>query len=450
MKPTPHARALVRGLTWLETMRQDDGYGGPVVHYWNDSLHYIGPRRDWRIEGLLATFVGLHHKTNSQAWLEHAEWLGNTVIQNQLPNGRYFASDFEEIPSFFHSAQPHEAAVNNGLLILAEALEKENKNAQPFLSAAERNISNVLLRIFWNEREQTFQQYQRGQYDDAPNLFVPNKIATAVESLIRLHQLTGKKTYLEHAQKAAEKILQYQTEEKKMSGGIYQSNAQDKLITLYTARCVRPLQMLAKATKNARYSAAARKAIQFITKMQLPSGAFEFGFDAQQNKLRYPFFAAGSAEMLSAIYSNENNKAFTRGMKWLLEKQHPNGGFDSFEGISEKNNPLAKIARPSWKDHLPVVGWNDKVLRLLVEMPWKQLPSEDIQESYRVLCQDGELIENGEFIQVVGAPSYYFDKQAEFSRSTFSPIKQTFFALGKGPAALRSIASAGFRATVRW
>lgn len=448
-----YSRALARSLQWLESMRQHDGYGGPVVHYWNDSLHYIGPRRDWRIEGLMATFISLHQKTNDSKWLRQAQWLGETTLENQLPDGRYFISDFEETPSFFHSAQPHEAAVNNGLLMLAEALvEKKSAEmeAQSFLAGAEKNISDVLLPLFWNPREESFQQYQRGQFDQAPNLFVPNKIATICESLVRLYALTGKKNYLEHAEKAAEKILEHQAEEKELRGGIHQSNAHDKLITFYTARCVRPLQLLAKSTKRARYSVAARKAITFIANMQHANGAFEFGFDAQNKRLRFPYFAAGTAEMLSALQSQAGNeKAFARGMKWMLAKQHPNGGFDSFEGIAEKNNAHAITPTSSWKNHLPVVGWMDKTMRLLAGMPMKSLPSVEVEKEYRIACADGELIENGHEIKVKGEQVFHFGKKELFSQSHFSPLKQTLLAIGKHHTPLRSLASAGFRATVR-
>ncbi len=43
---------------WLEGSRVEyagggGGYGGPVVHWWRDSLLFCGPGFDWRYEGVI-------------------------------------------------------------------------------------------------------------------------------------------------------------------------------------------------------------------------------------------------------------------------------------------------------------------------------------------------------------------------------------------------------------
>ena len=76
--PTVPALALARAAAWLETMRvapeahpaggdvQRGGYGGPVVHWWRDSLRYCGPGFDWRYED------GCNHVTLTKRTTEAA------------------------------------------------------------------------------------------------------------------------------------------------------------------------------------------------------------------------------------------------------------------------------------------------------------------------------------------------------------------------------------------
>jgi hypothetical protein len=58
---TPEAPALTlaRLEAWLESMRGPGGYGGPVAHWWRQSLLYTGPGLDWRYEGIILGYLAL-------------------------------------------------------------------------------------------------------------------------------------------------------------------------------------------------------------------------------------------------------------------------------------------------------------------------------------------------------------------------------------------------------
>src|SRR5690242_5859072 len=45
--PTAIDRAVAGLDAWLESMRGPGGYGGPVVHWWQQSLIYTGAGLDW-------------------------------------------------------------------------------------------------------------------------------------------------------------------------------------------------------------------------------------------------------------------------------------------------------------------------------------------------------------------------------------------------------------------
>lgn len=449
-------QAVAHGFSWLETWRNGGGYGGPVVHYWNDSFTYIGPRRDWRIEGLMGAFLNLHSRVKKNAdhslWLNRAIDLGEHVLSHQREDGAYLFSEFEETPSFWHAAQPHESAVNNGLLLLAETLHSQNNAlGKKFMDAAQKNVDGVLIPRFWNSAEKTLQQYQRGQFDKAPNLFVPNKIATAIETLVRLSKMTENDSYLHYAEDAAQMILSHQASDDDAAGGIFQSNEKEKIITLYTARCVRPLVLLYQETRQKTFARAAKNAAAYVARMQNDSGGFDFGSLRDGSRITFPRFVAGSGEMMlafSSVDSFEKEKKFAR--EWLLAHQHANGGFSTFEGIAQKNTLETKERFHSWKDELPVVGWNDKVLRALSEDVTRAISPEETSREWSQACDDGVIEENTTILRIRGKHSHVFRKNALFEDSPLNPARSMLLQLGKQsfPGA-RTVGGIGFRALLK-
>src|SRR3972149_10196250 len=78
----------VAGLdAWLEGMRQVGGYGGPVVHWWDDCLEYTGPGLDWRYEGVIIGYLNLWAASGEECWLAKAKKGGDDLVAGQLPSG---------------------------------------------------------------------------------------------------------------------------------------------------------------------------------------------------------------------------------------------------------------------------------------------------------------------------------------------------------------------------
>src|SRR5438034_3584893 len=105
---------------WFETMRGPGGYGGPVAHWWQQSLLYTGAGLDWRYEGMIAGYLRLWERTGDERWLRKARRAGDDLVDGQLASGHYAASAFELNPAT--AGTPHEAACDVALLLLARAL----------------------------------------------------------------------------------------------------------------------------------------------------------------------------------------------------------------------------------------------------------------------------------------------------------------------------------------
>ena len=412
---------------WFSTVRQLKGFGGPTVHYWGNSLSYIGPATDWRLEGIIAGLLELHAQLDDASYLESAIECGEMAVANQLENGSFENSAFEVNPSMGHIAQPHESAVDLALLQLAQVLQEQNDfRSEKFIHAAKRNIDEILLKRFWNDSARTFQQYAKGHFDSAPNLFVPNKIATACEALVLLSKLTGEKSYAQKAIESSEMILSMQSTETKTRGGIFQSNNREQIITFYTARCLRPLMALHQYTRDARYLRAANAAAKFIQAQQLENGLFSFGFHLNEEK-KFPLFVAGSGDIAHALKSVKGFQAeIKKTTAYLLSQQQPTGGFPSFVGL----NSLSDAAQErSWMDCISVAGWNDKAFRLLAGMVKKSLPAPSNQDSFQIQCLDGLLQETRTAWKITHTRTQTFGKRELFSNGDIFGIKGLTYAL---------------------
>ena len=84
---------------WLDTMRCERGYSGPVTHRWRDCLIYTGVGFDWRYEGIISGYIRLHQVTGESRWLAKARRAGEDLISAQLPDGCFPASSFETNPA---------------------------------------------------------------------------------------------------------------------------------------------------------------------------------------------------------------------------------------------------------------------------------------------------------------------------------------------------------------
>jgi hypothetical protein len=418
-------------LDWFTTIEQPSGFGGPVVHYWDDSLSFIGPGTDWRYEGLITGLIELEKNTKDIHYLEYARACGEYILQNQYEDGMFNDSAFEANPAMGFISTIHECAVDIALVRLGMRLEKNQEGeGRLFIEAAKKNIDQVLIPRFWNEEKKSFQQYEKGQSDNAPNLFVPNKIATACEALLLLKEATGEKKYAQYAVHAGEMILSLQANEKPFAGGIYQSNDTEQIITFYTARCILPLHALYLKTKDQRFKNAAKKAAQFIVSQQLEDGSFAFGYH-RGKQTRYPVFGAGMGDILRALDEVGGFEAHVKkGMAFLLSLQQPTGGFASFVGLGASET-ASFVA--SWKDHLSVAGWSDKAFRFFAEKTKGKIPPANTRAAFTVTCEDGTLTETRNEWNVHGKTTLHFGKNEAFTGGDPLGLKRVTYALARGP-----------------
>lgn len=373
---------------WLETMRAVDGagragYGGPVVHWWQNCLSYTGPGLDWRYEGVIAGYLTLWQRTGQQVWLRKAIRAGDDLTQGQRPSGSYMASSFELNP--YSGGTPHEAAASLGLLYLAEALRQHDDDRwENYALAAERYLRGYALARLWDPAAQSVRDDP-----DVPSL-VCNKACTLAEALFALAALQGDEELAErYALPNLDAVLTLQVgthngladASRQRVGAIPQAKWRGEVVhqyfPFYIARCVPAMLEGYDYTGRQRYLDGAVAAMRFVAHQVdddgwLPQVIYPRGVN------RYPQWIAPLGDVLRAAdllepYGTGTDLSALQGV--LMKGQLLAGGLVTGRGFgAQVNQTYAEDGLPDFRDLIPVVGWVDKAFRYLASYVPESVP----------------------------------------------------------------------------
>lgn len=357
---TEQAASITAGIShWLDTMLTPAGYGGPVVHWWQNCLHYTGAGLDWRYEGIIIAYLELYRKTSDEKWLVKAQCAGDHLVRGQMESGHYRNSSFELNPHA--GGTPHEAAASLGLLCLAEAMGgKENV----YFETAHRNLQATHIDRLWDENRQYFRDHSQHVG------FVPNKAATLTEALFKLAQLSGDESYItRYALPTLDAVLKHQVQDHgPLLGAIYQYSDRDKFIPwfmpYYIARCIPALALAYSHTTDERYRQGAEDASKFVERWQDPDGGYVQVVYLRGKVNRYQRWVSGAGDILR-IQSGLRDEAIP--LDWLISRTLPTGAITTAHGFASQITQRIPPNIPDFRDILPVCGWSDKAFRCLVE-----------------------------------------------------------------------------------
>jgi hypothetical protein len=353
-------RSILKLDSWLQSMRTNSGYTGPICHWWDSSFIYCGVGIDWRYEGIILGYVDLFKRTNDYLWLNRALMAGNDVIKNQLNSKNFLNSSFQYGP--FEGGTPHEASVDVALLELAKLL-KENDNPiwKSYFKAAEDNIQEYLIGKLWN-----LKGFMEQPWDST---LVPNKNATTIEALILYSELSGKDVS-KFVLNAADVVINNQIlEDGRFGGTVHTGTGPHQLsIGIYTARCISGISRLYDLTQNEKYLKFIDYAAIYLQNLIFNNKIF-FGHYKNNHLIKSPQFISPSGDILRALLIAKthgisvNNTKISMLIDTLLINQDEAGGFRTAHGFSHKGSTKEYTGLPEFRDILPVVGWNDKILR---------------------------------------------------------------------------------------
>jgi hypothetical protein len=411
------AQSVANLHAWFQTMRQPGGYGGPVAHWWQNRFRYTGPGLDWRYEGLLIAYRTLYEKTRHACWRDCLNVAVADLIAGQAEDGSYRASRFEINPGYLGT--PHEAAATFGLL---SALPYVNDEACA-LETAKRNLDN-LITLLWDGKG----------FNDRPKVTgrVPNKLATLAQALMTFAEVSHDPSYLSHAKAALEDVLRYQVKTGLLAGAIHQyapgaGPGDGRFFPYYAARCVPPLLQGYEVFADSRYLEAARLTLEFIKNSMADDGSWpQIIYDSGQ-PASWPRWLAGAADILLAF--RVLNEALPEvALERILSSQLKSGGFPTAYGFASQISQRVPGELADYRDVTPVVGWNDKLFRLVSDMlEVNGLPKANVSEVRQAITiwgQKGSFEETGRYIRMTLKERliYQWNKQSPWAELSDSSL----------------------------
>lgn len=409
-------QAIVRLDIWFQSMRGQGGYTGPIAHWWESSLLYSGPMADWRYEGILCGYVNLFNATGDQCWLDRAVQAANDIAKAQLPDGRYANSSFQQGP--MEGGTPHEAAVNIGLLELAQLLRsRADARWQKYFSIAECNLQQYQIGRLWNGKAFLDQPWN--------TTMVANKNATLAEALVLYEKLSGNSVE-PYIRGAAKLVLSAQvtTPGVRQGATIHLGTGSHQLaIGIYTARCAAALIRLWHHYGDNEYLMAATRMGQFLLRLLTNRGSI-FGYYRHEQPIVAPIWISPSGDLMRALillqpFFEDVEPAINRLTLAILGQQLPSGGIMSAYGLEHKGKCQTIGGLPGFRDVLPVVGWCDKSFRAFTMLlqPGSTLAQSKTSETNVRCLWKGRLCvmtETDESIQLTeaarGKQIYYWEK----------------------------------------
>lgn len=404
------AQAVANLDAWLQTMRQPGGYGGPVTHWWQHRLQYAGPGLDWRYEGILIGYATLYRKTGQSVWRERLQAAVTDLVEGQRPDGSFRASRFELNPGTLGT--PHEAAAALGLLFAAPVL------SEPPLavSVATRNLRH-LIDALWDGTG----------FNDRPNSRerVPNKLATLAHALMLAAERTGDESYLPYARACLEDVLRFQEAGGELAGAVHQyapgcETGDDRFFPYYAARCVPPLAKAAQVFDDDRYAAAASAVLEFLAGTMAEDGSWPQVVYRGGRRAEWPRWYAGVADILLAFHTMAKPIPITT-LTRLLGAQLDSGAFRTATGFASRATQRPPSGVDDVRDVLPVVGWNDKALRLLADLHEGDLPAATVRDTAIktvVGTRSATLVDSRDQLAIdhAGAGLYHWTKSEPWAR----------------------------------
>ncbi|HLO33910.1 MAG TPA: hypothetical protein VK249_32485 [Anaerolineales bacterium] len=385
-------------------MRGPSGYGGPVAHWWQQSLMYAGTGLDWRYEGIIIGYLQLWERTNDAGWLIKARRAGDDLLSGQLEDYHFAASAFELNPA--SAGTPHEAACDAGLLRLALALREAGyEDWEKYATCAERNLRMFYIEQLWDIEAQSFRD------DTHVPSFVPNKAATACEALFLLTKVTGNTLWVErYAMPTLDRILEHQVQDRGLLDGAIAQNSfgerkVEKYFPVYIARCIPALLRGFIWVNKEQYAESALRAMQFIARWVSDDGSFPTVIYGNRRVNRYPSWIAALGDILRAAeemrpYGFDADLSSTEHR--LLAGQDASGGIQTATGFAaQASGRDASIL--DLRDVLHVAGWCDKAFRYLTSSVGIGLPASQSSE-FEVACifrgQQLYLVETPETLEI--------------------------------------------------
>lgn len=362
------SEALSKQISWLQTWKTKKGaYNGYVVHRHDLKRMFKIHDTPWSQGPIINGYLNLYQKTKDRRWLQEAMEAADLQCTRLHKTGKYIYAGFEDDR---FSSLVHNSLANCALLDLAKVLSDDGaEEAWKYVKTVKENMDKYIIGVLWDEEFGAFKFSEIDYYTPDLNRFVVNMNSVAVESLIKLSDLTGEKKYQDYALRVGEWLITEQVQSNGLeNGGINYSQIQPGiLISIYTALALRGIDDLYCETKDERYLRVIKNAANHLINLIDSDTKLFYHAIIDGELVKYPQFIAGAGIILKASDDVERvcgaQFDYQDSLDAILRKQLPNGGFSNFVGYRNKNKN--ENGDGVWEDIVPVMGWNAHLFEFL-------------------------------------------------------------------------------------
>lgn len=374
------ATALPRCWSYLKTWQREDGQvSGLIATWWSSSVETAEPHPMNQFPLIIGLTRLARSNLTGADWLGEARRIADGLIASISADGA-LSNDYADIPPRTASPIFYSACVRS-LCELSIATGDER-----YLRGA-RRLDEFLT-----------QRWTRG--DELAGCPVSNQELSWAWSKLWLGRASGQTGLIQQAARIARRTLAHQIRSGPMAGAVCQGRFDDRLISVYVAKCIEPLWEIGGEVGDDELLAAAKLAAEYMLRQGQAPGiwlnyhgpggpAYQIArqvtrLDRRLFRQRFPLYAlrrpfirwestpypswiARSGDGIRALWSvgeaaprfREHAGRLARG---LLEGQYPHGGFANTVGF------FGDPQRRDWQDVAPCARWNAYVFLLLCRL----------------------------------------------------------------------------------
>gem|GEM_PF-6140947 len=398
---SPASSAIAQSLAALERWfagwrAEDGGYRGLIATFWDGSDTWIASHVMNSYPVILG-YRDLYSRFGDPRFLDRAREDAEYLLAHQMPSG-LFTHAFGDVPGK-GTGPVVQACPGLSLARLASTLRDAGEPWETYAVAAQRCAEGILSTWF-DGRVLTNR--------------VANQELKTAELLLALADLgVNRDRYLQIATLLGDWSRQQQVREPGPAyGGIYQADHDDRIFSVYVAKCIPPLVELSRLPGGRRFMDAAVAAGTFLQTRRdgqtglfeshmMPAGTSSFRYRLAASvrgrlshrvaghrleglvrlrrrlgggwtSVREPVWIARAASIVTALLRLSEKGALEYNpwadVRVLLSHQHPDGGFANAVGLG-----------PGWRDRGPCPRWNAYVFQLLCHLT--PAPPEPLQST---------------------------------------------------------------------
>ncbi len=384
---------------WIGTWDKGGGINGFVVHQHNDKMDSMIPDCMTQASCILA-YLNVYHKTKSQKWLSKAQRCANYLVSIYVDDVHAFSSaSFEHKP--LGDTLVYDAMAVFSLLRLYSVTGDKK-----YFTVAEDCLNELIIGKYWDEERNRFWNLLK----DGRKLCALNMGGMVIGVVVEYVRVTGDESYLDYARKQAVFIMDYQESKGMLEGAYYYDDAGSwtRVMSLYISWTLKGMIELYDYTKDELYLDSIRRACDFLYNRMLDPKTKLFyhrymirRYGAIQLKKGPEWIAAFGASLYCFLKVKEFGLDYKldRILDTVIDYQYPTGAFPNSRYYENMFVPYlihSIDGQISWRDAIPIVGWNSQMFEALSLLVAKGNKSPTVKCHFKFSCDEGYVFDEDE------------------------------------------------------